>query len=70
MKSFKFSDQEIELLITMYEDELSDVMEYSDRLRETLAKLRNDASAKEVATLPKEGKKRGRKPGTKVAKTT
>lgn len=69
MKSLKFSEQEIELLIAMYEDELKEVTEYSERLRETLGKLRSESSPKEVAPV-REGKKRGRKPGSKSGKVT
>lgn len=62
MKSFKFSEQEVELLIAMYEDELKEVTDYTDRLKETLSKLRNEPAAIEKPVTARVGKKRGRKP--------
>lgn len=62
MKSIKFSEQEVELLIAMYEDELKEVTDYTDRLKETLTKLRNEPVIEKAVPVKKEGKKRGRKP--------
>ncbi len=65
MKSFKFSEQEVELLIAMYEDELKEVTDYTDRLKETLNKLRNETVIEKAAPIVG-GKKRGRKPKAAV----
>jgi hypothetical protein len=65
MKTVKFNEEEIELLVALYEDELKEAGSYIDKLRQTLAKLKKQAeSAKAEPT--RTGKKRGRKPGKKI----
>jgi hypothetical protein len=61
MKTVKFNEEEVELLIAIYEDELKEAEIYMDKLAMTLGKLKKQAeSARSEA--PKKGKKRGRKP--------
>ena len=61
MKTVKFNEEEIELLVALYEDELNEAGSYIDKLQQTLAKLKKQAeSAKAEPT--RTGKKRGRKP--------
>ena len=61
MKTVKFNEEEIELLVALYEDELKEAGSYVDKLQQTLNKLKKQAeSAKAEPT--RTGKKRGRKP--------
>jgi hypothetical protein len=61
MKTVKFNEEEIELLVALYEDELKEAGSYIDKLQQTLNKLKKQAeSAKAEPT--RTGKKRGRKP--------
>ena len=61
MKTVKFNEEEIELLVALYEDELKEAGSYIDKLQQTLTKLKKQAeSAKAEPT--RTGKKRGRKP--------
>lgn len=61
MKTVKFNEEEIELLVALYEDELKEAGSYIDKLQQTLGKLKKQAeSAKGEPT--RIGKKRGRKP--------
>jgi hypothetical protein len=61
MKTVKFNEEEVELLIAIYEDELKEAEVYMDKLAQTLGKLKKQAEvAKPVAAGT--GKKRGRKP--------
>ena len=61
MKTVKFNEEEIELLVALYEDELKEAGSYIDKLQQTLSKLKKQAeSAKAEPT--RTGKKRGRKP--------
>ena len=61
MKTVKFNEEEVELLIALYEDELKEAESYIDRLNQTLSKLK-EKSKIETTEAPKTGKKRGRKP--------
>lgn len=61
MKTVKFNEEEIELLVALYEDELKEAGSYIDKLQQTLGKLKKQAES--VTTEPgRTGKKRGRKP--------
>jgi hypothetical protein len=60
MKTVKFNEDEVELLIALYEDELIEAGSYIEKLQLTLSKLKNKAEVK--AESVKTGKKRGRKP--------
>jgi hypothetical protein len=61
MKTVKFNEEEVELLVALYEDELKEAGSYIDKLQQTLSKLKKQAeSAKAEPT--RTGKKRGRKP--------
>ena len=61
MKTVKFNEEEVELLVALYEDELKEAGSYIDKLQQTLNKLKKQAeSAKAEPT--RTGKKRGRKP--------
>ena len=65
MKTVKFNEEEIELLVALYEDELKEAGSYIDKLQQTLAKLKKQAeSAKAEPT--RTGKKRGRKPKNQI----
>jgi hypothetical protein len=65
MKTVKFNEEEVELLIALYEDELKEAGSYIDKLQQTLNKLKKQAdSVKEVPA--RTGKKRGRKPKSKI----
>jgi hypothetical protein len=67
MKTVKFNEEEVELLIALYEDELKEAGAYIDKLQQTLAKLKKQAES--VKPEPaRTGKKRGRKPGKQVPK--
>ena len=57
----KFNEEELELLIALYEDELKEAGSYIHELQKTLAKLRTQIDLSEIEPgLPL--KKRGRKP--------
>ena len=61
MKTVKFNEEEIELLVALYEDELKEAGSYIDKLQQTLSKLKKQAES--ASTEPvRTGKKRGRKP--------
>jgi hypothetical protein len=61
MKTVKFNEEEVELLVALYEDELKEAETYIDKIRQTLGKLRKQGET--VSAGPaKTGKKRGRKP--------
>jgi hypothetical protein len=61
MKTVKFNEEEVELLVALYEDELKEAGSYIDKLQQTLSKLKKQSeSAKAEPT--RTGKKRGRKP--------
>ena len=69
MKSIKFDDSEMELLISMYEAELQEAEDYIVILNKTLSKLRQQSQVVDLKA-EKPAKKRGRKPAEKkVAKT-
>jgi hypothetical protein len=61
MKTVKFNEEEVELLVALYEDELKEAETYIDKIRQTLGKLRKQAEIVPTGTV-KPGKKRGRKP--------
>ena len=65
MKTVKFNEEEVELLIAIYEDELKEAEIYMDRLTQTLGKLKKQAELVAVESAPT-GKKRGRKPKKQV----
>lgn len=65
MKSIKFNDSELDLLISMYEEELKEAVKYVDVLQNTLSKFKKKGiENKEIVAKPT--KKRGRKPSVKV----
>jgi len=65
MKTVKFNEEEIELLVALYEDELKEAGSYMDKLQQTLNKLKKQAET--VKGVPvRTGKKRGRKPKNQV----
>jgi hypothetical protein len=61
MKTLKFNEEEIDLLVALYEDELKEAGSYMDKLKQTLAKLKKQAVTTELEPVST-GKKRGRKP--------
>ncbi|MCX6244727.1 MAG: hypothetical protein NTU98_08480 [Bacteroidetes bacterium] len=61
MKTVKFNEEEVELLIAIYEDELKEAEIYMDKLTQTLGKLKKQAEIAVRESAPA-GKKRGRKP--------
>jgi hypothetical protein len=61
MKTLKFNEDEIDLLVALYEDELKEAGSYIDKLKQTLNKLKKEVVPSEVEPV-KTGKKRGRKP--------
>jgi hypothetical protein len=61
MKTVKFNEEEVELLVALYEDELKEAESYIDKLHQTLSKLKKQAESVGV-TPTRTGKKRGRKP--------
>ena len=65
MKTVKFNEEEIELLIALYEDELKEAGSYIDKLQQTLSKLKKQAESAKAETV-RPGKKRGRKPKKQV----
>lgn len=65
MKTVKFNEEEVELLIAIYEDELKEAEIYMDRLTQTLGKLKKQAEIAAGESAPA-GKKRGRKPKNQV----
>ncbi|MCX6246261.1 MAG: hypothetical protein NTW10_00875 [Bacteroidetes bacterium] len=67
MKTVKFNEEEVELLIALYEDELKEAGAYIDKLRQTLDKLKKQAESTKPEPA-RTGKKRGRKPGKQVSK--
>jgi hypothetical protein len=65
MKTVKFNEEEVELLIALYEDELKEAGSYIDKLQQTLGKLKKQVDS--IKDLPaRTGKKRGRKPKNKI----
>ena len=65
MKTVKFNEEEIELLVALYEDELKEAGSYMDKLQQTLGKLKKQAETAKAAPA-RTGKKRGRKPKKQV----
>jgi len=65
MKTVKFNEEEIELLVALYEDELKEAGSYIDKLQQTLSKLKKQAESAKVEPV-RTGKKRGRKPKSKL----
>ena len=61
MKTVKFHEEEVELLVALYEEELKEAETYIDKLRQTLGKLKKQAETVTPGGV-KTGKKRGRKP--------
>ena len=61
MKTVKFNEEEIELLVALYEDELKEAGSYIDKLQQTLGKLKKQAESAKTEPV-RTGKKRGRKP--------
>jgi len=61
MKTVKFNEEEVELLVALYEDELKEAGSYIEKLKQTLTKLKVQAETAEPEP-GKTGKKRGRKP--------
>lgn len=60
MKTVKFNEEEVELLVALYEDELKEAGSYIEKLKQTLTKLKVQAETAEPEP-GKTGKKRGRK---------
>ena len=66
MKTVKFNEEEVELLVAFYEDELKEANSYIEKLAQTLKKLKEEAAVvKSEPTV--QGKKRGPKPKHKTA---
>jgi hypothetical protein len=65
MKTVKFNEEEVELLIAIYEDELKEAEIYMDKLAQTLGKLKKQAATARPESAGT-GKKRGRKPKQKI----
>jgi hypothetical protein len=65
MKTVKFNEEELELLIALYEDELKEAGAYIEKLEQTLDKFKRQAASVQPAPS-KTGKKRGRKPKKQV----
>jgi hypothetical protein len=65
MKTVKFNEEEIELLVALYEDELKEAGSYIDKLQQTLGKLKKQAETTR-AEPKRTGKKRGRKPKKQI----
>jgi hypothetical protein len=65
MKTVKFNEEEIELLVALYEDELKEAGSYIDKLQQTLNKLKKQAESAN-AEPTRTGKRRGRKPKKQV----
>jgi hypothetical protein len=61
MKTVKLNEEEVELLVALYEDELKEAGSYIDKLQQTLSKLKKQAASAK-AEPPRTGKKRGRNP--------
>jgi hypothetical protein len=61
MKTLKFNEEEIDLLVALYEDELKEAESYIDKLKQTLTKLKKEVVTAEAVPV-RTGKKRGRKP--------
>lgn len=67
MKSIKFTDQELDSIIQMYQDELEDAQTYITQIQNILNKINPKPSmAPMIDKEPKVPKKRGRKPSLKV----
>lgn len=66
MRTVKFNEEEIELLIALYEDELKEAGLYTDKLKQTLNKLKQQAETAKAEPV-RTGKKRGRKPKIQTA---
>jgi hypothetical protein len=65
MKTVKFNEEEIELLVALYEDELKEAGSYIDKLQQTLSKLKKQAE-RAKGEPARTGKKRGRKPKNQI----
>jgi hypothetical protein len=65
MKTVKFNEEEIELLVALYEDELNEAGSYVDKLQQTLSKLKKQAESAKGGPA-RTGKKRGRKPKNQI----
>jgi len=62
MKAVKFNDEEIDLLMALYEDELREAESYIDKLKKTLKKLKNQADQiEEEFTLAEKKKEKPQK---------
>jgi hypothetical protein len=61
MKTLKFHEEEIDLLVALYEDELKEAESYIYKLQQTLTKLKNQVVPAQAEPVYS-GKKRGRKP--------
>jgi hypothetical protein len=69
MKTVNFNEEELELLIALYEDELKEVGSYTEKVQRTLAKLKKQSEAV-GSTTPVTGRKRGRPPKIQSADVT
>ena len=69
MKTVNFNEEELELLIALYEDELKETESYMDKVQRTLAKLKKQIEGI-VGATPGTGKKRGRPPKIHSAEVT
>jgi hypothetical protein len=68
MKTIKFSDQELEFISQMYNEELAEAKKYVDQIQDLLKKLGAKPAKEEPAEkAPKQAVKRGRKPSIKKA---
>ena len=68
MKTVKFNEEEVELLVALYEDELKEAGLYIDKLKQTLNKLKQQAETAKAEPV-RTGKKRGRKPKIQTTET-
>src|ERR1035437_10144663 len=69
MKSITLSENELDVILNLYQSELEAVEKYIVGIRKTLIKLKASKQTNLETTFPVEvkvGKKRGRKPGKKV----
>ena len=69
MQTIKFTEEEVTLLTSMYEDELVQAEDYIDKIKDVLRKLRAPSKPEREEALQQEpgvGKKRGPKPKVKT----
>jgi len=72
MRTIKFSEEELELLLNLYQDELEMAENHVERIKASLSKLKSpisDTEEVEKEKAPYTGKKRGPKPKAKAAES-